>query len=206
MPSITLYYRSDSHTINGLEASKLLTSQSGSSGNIEINDGGEIVGWEDQARLRIKSDIYQRLSGGSEVQLGSNVAIVSRDTAAYDTTYEGIHSVTWACPETALNETDAIKIIEKVSMYFVSDDVPIAVSEQTRTFITEQLATTQLDAAVWTFYKYPWLRVATGSDAIGRLYYDTATHNTRITNVTYQADEPEPPVDSGNNNLFFCNG
>jgi hypothetical protein len=130
MPVETRYFRSDSQTVNGLTANKLLTSQSGAAGYVTSD---QFIG------IRV----WRRLADGTEIEItgGTAVAIADTDTA------DGIYSATWNCPETQLNPTDVIV----VRVYSGGASPPTTLRG---TWITEQLGALKLDASTWTVYYY----------------------------------------------------
>jgi len=140
MPTETRYFRSDTHTINGLLAYKLLTSQSA----VEANK----YEYNTAAYFRWGIRVWKRTSGGAETEItsGTPVAVVTRTIVA-----EGMQSNTWACPETALVSTDAI--IVRVYIYELS------AWRLKATYITEVLGAGTLDANTWTVYYYTRLMV-----------------------------------------------
>lgn len=183
MPVETRYHRSDKHTINTLTARKLVLTQSGTAGQIFANFSRNTTFWE--------SDVYVRSSGGTEVQIGSNVATVSRSTVS-----EGIQSATFNCPETELVPTDAIRVHEKITNGPPNHQV---ISPGQGSFITEQLGAILLSNATWIFQRYTQ-HVPDPEGNLSFLRFDTVTFNTRIENFTYNL------ASTGANNLFFCNG
>lgn len=180
MPVEIRYYRSDNHTINVLTARKLLLVRSGVLGYLYATGTPNTVIWT--------SDVYVRSSGGTEVQIGSNVAQVSRST-----TSAGIQSNTFNAPETELLTTDAIRVIEKMTNTILQ-------TLASASFITEQLGAATLTAAVWTIYRYTFNDIDPGEGNMATLQFDTPTQNTRIENFTWNLPSSQA------NNLFFCNG
>ncbi|OGP19505.1 MAG: hypothetical protein A2054_01350 [Deltaproteobacteria bacterium GWA2_55_10] len=173
MSLLTLFHRSDTHTINGLNANKLLTSRSGSAQDVEIFDDTAAT-----PTLRTTVSIYIRKADNSETLIGSaDIGQIDRACPGMDDSDEGIQSVQWLCPETALDATDALKIVEKIQ--FVG-----TAAVNTKTFVTEQLNTTRLNASVWTFYRYTYHQNSEDWEFTGRLYYDTATYNTRVEGIS----------------------
>jgi len=166
-PVETRYMRSDQHTINGLTAYKLDTTQTSSSTYQEITESG-------QYSCRWRAYVYVRHADGSENLVGYT-AYIYRDTDG-----EGIQSVTLSVSLTSLSSTDAIRV--RVRMLISSVDTYID-------FITERLGASQLDEATWTFYLYTY-RDVTGNPIIGytthaRFYWGDSTHNSRIEGFSY---------------------
>jgi len=170
----TLYHRSDQHTINGLGAYNLNISNSASSTYMEGQFGGGGC-----AYAHWYSDIYIRHSDESETKIGSNVALVVRENIG-----EGYQSANWNCPETSLNPTDAIKIVEKVG------NLDGSIIFGNRVFITEQLGAIKLNAYTWNFNRYThfvdcvyagyWLTTT-------RLHHGGSSHATRVEGFSYLA-------------------
>lgn len=182
MPVETRYHRSDQHVINTLTARKLLTSRSGVSGQIVASASPDTTFWV--------SDVFIRASGGTEVQIGSNVAPVSRNA-----TGQGIQSNTFVCPETVLLTTDAVVIREKIT-----NNLFQTLGSATGPFITEQLGAVLLSNVTWTIYRYTTHELDPSEGNVSTLQFDTATFNTRIENFTWNVSTVKA------NNLFFCNG
>lgn len=136
--------------------------------------------------------MYVRSSGGTEVQIGSNVAQVSRST-----TSAGIQSNTFNAPETELLTTDAIRVIEKITNLALQT---LNGGTASSSFITEQLGAATLTAAVWTIYRYTVNELDPCEGNVATLQFDTPTQNTRIENFTWNLPSTQ------SNNLFFCNG
>ena len=175
------YYRSDMHTVNGLNAYKLDTTNSASESYIEVGQSGpdDTGGCPYVSSVYYNSDIYIRHSNGAQTLLGSSIAQTVRggDFA------EGYQSNTWSCPKTSLSPTDAIRVIENVGAG--------GNSKVTRNFITEQLDSVMLEATTWTFNRYTWYNTFcispgdTISGTEGRTYYGSSSYNTRISNFAY---------------------
>jgi len=173
--SETRYYRSDTHTINGLNGYQFGTSQSAtdltdfkySSSDV---DCPYFVKWF--------ADVVKRDAAGTETVLGSKIAEFTRNSAT-----NGYYSATWAAPQTALSSTDAIKVVEHLGEYKFD-------SVKTRIWITPQLNATQLDATTWTFWRYCYYFCE--YDEPGgvyifdyALYHGSVTYNTRIEGFSY---------------------
>jgi len=171
MTSETRYMRSDQHTINGLTAYKLSTTQSASSIYASRTIMGEVSGYWG---IRV----WKRPSGGVETEItsGSPVAIVSRSSDGY-----GLQSNTWSCPQTSLESTDAIV----VRVYHGNTNPPQYLA---RTFITEQLNASQLDVALWTVYYYTYRSYDAGTDITTlRFYHGSSGYNSRIEDFTWSS-------------------
>jgi hypothetical protein len=160
-PTETRYFRSDTQTVNGLTARKLLTTQSGVSGSIDISNYNAYIG------IRV----WKRSSGGVETEITDGTP---RARAVIPSS-SGIVSGVWSCPQTSLASTDAIV----VRVYATADSITWVLLD---TWVTEQLGATQLDASTWGVYYYIYVNTARG---IWKFYFDTATYNSRITNFSW---------------------
>ena len=174
------YYRSDMHTVNGLNAYKLDTTNSASESYIEVSKGEMSMGCTCRGiPVYYNSDIYIRHSNGAQTLLGSSIAQTVRGGIAE----EGYQSNTWSCPKTSLSPTDAIRVIENVE---IGGNL-----KGTGNFITEQLDSVMLEATTWTFNRYTWYYAFcispgdTISGTEGRTYYGSSSYNTRISNFAY---------------------
>lgn len=173
MTSETRYFQNDSHTINGLTANKLLTTQSAVATFCGVTPFGQKNGaWG----IRV----WKRDSGGTETELtsGTPVAQVSRTANG-----QGIQSNTWDCPETALADTDAIV----VRVYY---KINAGAWTLCQTWITNQAqnwdSPNQLDSATWTIYYYTWRSYDNKMNTTQiRFYYGDAICNSRIENFTW---------------------
>lgn len=166
----TRYMRAfDSHTVNGLTADKLGTSQTASD---DDNVGSNVF-----TTVYYGIRVWRRLANTTEVEItsGTPVAQVSKVSGG-----EEIKSNTWACPETALSTTDSIvvRIYRKWGGSWSNIEI----------FTTEQLGSQELESATWTVYYS--LRIATGEPYYWYYYYwGTPARNSRIENFAYS-----PPV------------
>jgi len=176
MPTETRYFRSDQHTVNGLSAYKLLTTESAAEASAYEYSTVSYFRWG----IRV----WKRASDGTETEItsGEPVAVVARTEVG-----EGMQSNTWNCPETSLASTDAIV----VRVYIYHDGAWHEKAE----FITEQLGAQSLDAATWTVYYYTRL-TEYGAGFRGVFYWGiftrTSPYNSRIANFTWT--EYAPPV------------
>ena len=127
------YFINTTHTINGLNAYKLITT-AGATPTTEVWS----VGYQPHAHYN--SDVIIRHSDSSETALGSAIAGSVRSPDGW-----GYQDGTWNCPQTDLVYTDAIKVVQRINVH----DATV-----TKTFITERLNAYQLDAVTWTFTRY----------------------------------------------------
>lgn len=181
----TRYFRSDIDTVNGLTTEKLRITQSGTSGYKErtINDPEVSI-----QRVYFGIRVWKRSSAGAETEItvGTPVASVYRNSAG-----QGIQSSTWNCPQTVLSSTDNVVI----RLYYgtMEEGTVFWFSPAIGTWHTEQLNATVLNTATWTVYYYTWLQIVGGTPKTWtwRFYFDTATYNSHISNVTY-GESPAP--------------
>lgn len=174
--TVTLYFRSDQHTINGLVAYKLLAANSSSSGSFsatQSNAMGSSHEWW--------SSIYIRHANSSETTLGTVKAYHNESLGLGNTYYE--FEETWESIKTLVVSTDAIKIVETVR---VNSSV-----SNTRTFITEQLGFKgTLNVSTWTFHKHGqaegW---QTGWPPQGNMrtsfHHGDTTYNSNVSGIEY---------------------
>lgn len=168
-PVKTLYFRSDFHTVNGLNARKLMFIRSG------VPETWQFARYGGSFTTVYNFTILKRDSEGSETQLGFRIAETRRTSNG-----EGIQYAAWTSPETDMEPTDAIKV--KMIQYLVYDGM----GGVGRFFITEQLAASKLNAAYWRFYRYTY-RYFNSVDTYTQYRYDSATYDTRITGFSYVA-------------------
>lgn len=136
---VTLHLRSDSHTVNGLNAEKLLDEQSSSSTSFTTT--GQTVGEGQGPDRTFQTDIYIRHADGTETEIDTSIASVSRLAPG---PASGIQTNTYSFPETTLVATDAIKIVETMT----------GAGSATNTWISERLGWVKIKASTWTFHKY----------------------------------------------------
>jgi len=177
----TRYMRSDQQIINTITAYVLGTSESSSLLEILI---GSQVGGSPVCYYGIK--VYKVASDGTKTLISAGVVAIASLAAGGSGT--GTISATWSCPLTALNSTDAI-LIELYADLNINPPTTLR-----RTWITEQLGASQLDAATWTvYYRVRRVRIY---DPESELYIYTyyfrhgiATDSSYITNFSWT-----PPV------------
>jgi hypothetical protein len=164
------FMRGDTHTINGLTAYKLGTTQSSIAKSFsQIQPEYESAYWGIQ--------VWKRSAGGTETPLTSGiVAQVMRASQG-----QGIQSATWNCPLTSLTSTDTIvvRVYQKIGNY---------AWQLAGTFTTEQLGATQLDNSTWQVYYYTKLTFSNpkfGEKTTATFYWGTTTYNSNIQNFEY---------------------
>ena len=166
----TRYFRSDDHTVNGLTAKKLLTSQSGTSGVCSRDSG---TGYNSDVKFGIR--VWKRSSGGTETEITDGTPVAQVTILKSAGNWQGIKNASWDCPETSLGSDDSIV----VRVYVHPGDS----WKECATWSTEDLNATKLKASTWEVYYY--VRRYYNSDyeyTRGYFYYDTSTYNSRITN------------------------
>jgi hypothetical protein len=166
----TRYFRGDTHTINGLTAYKLLTTQSTIpectvmntySGNFLITHYLGIRAWK-------------RASNGSETEIGT-AGTIKAIASGFDS---GLISGSWSVPATALDPTDAI-VVRVYGDFFTPPTTLL------KTFITERLGTSGLRDATWTVYYYlERYYSASLNQTEYRFCFDNG-YNSRIENFSY---------------------
>lgn len=159
-PTQSRYFRGDQHTVNGLSAYQLGTSQSAIAQNAYQYYTISMFYWG----IRV----WFRDSGGSETEItdGTPVAQVIRTSVG-----SGIQFATWACPETDLDVTDAVVI----RVYIQAGGIWYEKAE----FITEQLGADTLESSTWYVYYYTAL-VEFGVGYRGVFYWGTASYNSYV--------------------------
>jgi len=162
------YMRSDTHTINGLQAYKLNTSQTASYLETNVTETeSNTVYWG----IRV----WKRNSAGTETEVtsGTPVAQVSRSTSGY-----GIQSATWNCPNTTLASTDSIV----VRVYCMNSGNWILQA----TFTTKRLNAQTADPATWHVYYWTKRNYISGGlgKTIGYFRWGTPTYNSRTEDFT----------------------
>lgn len=168
MPTETRYMRSDQHTINDLQAYKLITTQGDSSTNKNLSYSNDVT-----VQWGIK--IAKRESDGTQTYISDGpVAIVERSSDG-----SGLQSATYDISNTVLTSTDAI-VIEVYMKGGTSSWSKIA------TFITEQLDAQMLNSTTWTIYYYTKKEyTALIGKTYGYFYFGSSTYNSRIENFEY---------------------
>jgi hypothetical protein len=175
-PTETRYLRSDEVTVNSVRYYKLGISQTASPKMFEsFYPLSRTAYWG----MRV----WKKASNGTttEITSGTPVAQVSRSVDGY-----GIQSVTWACPQTALDATD--RIVVCVYQKIVVSGSWLPVSTPNSGWVTEELGATQLDSTNWTIYyyterDYDTIEKVTYAD----FYWGTSTFISRIENFSWTA-------------------
>jgi hypothetical protein len=159
VPVETRYFRSDTHTVNGLTAYQLKTVNTTTLTSVS----GDYQWWGIRVFVRHADGTEEEVTDGTPV-------------AQVFVTDAGWYSATWNCPSRSLQPTDAIV----VRLYnALSSTGPWTLK---REWITEQLNAQSLDASTWTVYYNFDVRVAV-IDYIATTYvfrHGNATYNSRI--------------------------
>jgi len=169
MVSETRYFRSDSHTINGLTARQLKTTNTSASTSVFRDLDGYQGGY-------LRAKVYKRTSDGTETLIATSSSIfVDVDTSPYE------YSIDCVIPQTVLNLTDAVVVRIEVAPYSDPTDFQVI-----GTWITEQLNDTQLDGVTWTFKLWSNCIYNEETDK-SRLYFrfGSSTYNSRILNFSH---------------------
>jgi len=179
MPVETRYFRTDTHTVNGLTTEQLTTTQGTTYGTRFIYGSGSRL----YGRLGIR--VWVRHADGTEEEItgGTPVASVYVEEGT-----EGYFSNTWDCPQTSLSSTDAIVV--RVYGRLQGD----AAWTLMDTWITEQLGAEQLDAATWTVTYHAGCDYNLRFDRTTLTFdFGSSTYNSRIEGFSWTPSAP-PPV------------
>jgi len=171
LPVEVRYYRSDTHTVNGLTAYILGLAQSA------LGTYREIIFSDPEAYLPGYWGIrvWKRSAAGVETEItpGYAVAVVSRTVSGV-----GLQSAVWTPPATPLAPTDCIV----VGVYMDVDNPPATLVD---TWVSEQLGVAGLEAAPWTVHYYTYRATRTPYyTTVLRYYWGDSTYNSRIENFT----------------------
>lgn len=157
----TFYYCSSQHYINGVWGRPLLETQ-GNLGEYIAVEEDNVAYWDCQVSLLHANSTETPLHEGWIAQSYRNQ------------NGQGLQSITWTPLRTNISPTDALKIVERVS---------VGSSIATRTFITEQLNFNRLQNTQWTFYR--WTKFTDLYDSVlAEFYYGSTTYNSRIEGIT----------------------
>lgn len=176
------HFRYDFHTINGLQAYKLIVGNSNNYISAYISGAGDVT-------VYVGIRVWKRNSGGGETEItaGTPVAVVSRPNAG-----EGQQSNTWSCPQTSLATTDAIVVRAYIKIgtgaWTLGADAVL-----NSVFITEQLGETQLDAGVWTITYFTEKEYSSKDDiTTGYFWWGSSDKESKIANFCYSTPAPPP--------------
>ncbi|MGD0494435.1 MAG: cohesin domain-containing protein [Candidatus Bathyarchaeia archaeon] len=173
--SVNVYYgrymRSDTQTINGLNAYKLNIPESTSSAYVTQSGSGYGASWGIRAWVRHSNGVEQEIS--LDGQTGTPKAVVWRSSGS------GIQGGTVSVAQAGLQQTDSLVI----RVY-----VQVGGSGWTlcATFTTEQLQATTLQATTWTAYYYTYAYyIRPYNWTTSTFYWGTTTYNSRIQNLQF---------------------
>jgi len=185
--AVTLYFVNEQHTINGLSAYKLNETNSNSYTFVSYcKEGGSYTVW-------VAVRVWLRHSSESETELtdGTYNVNVSRSSAG-----QGIQTVNWNCPQTAVSSGDALVI----RVYL---KVGSSAWQKKATFITDQLDWKVLESATWTFHLYTHrvyypAEPKWGLPAETDVYFKwgSSSYESKITNIVYSTELPAPSATS----------
>jgi hypothetical protein len=166
----TRFFRSDTHTVNGLTARKLGTAQSSNHISVIISSYEGNV----QVTQFLGMRAWKRDVNGSETELtgGSAEAVASGSTS-------GLKSGVRSQVSVSMVETDSIVI-----RVYADDFSPPSTLKETLT--TEQLGAQCLDAATWTVY-YSLFRLYAGGMTTYSFRFGTAAYNSRVDDFTWSS-------------------
>jgi hypothetical protein len=173
--SVTVYYgrymRSDTQTINGLNAYVLDIPESNSSASFTQSGSGQGASWGIRAFVRHSNGTEQEISLNG--QTGTPQAVVSRTSGM------SIEGGTVSVSQTALQPTDSLVICVYVS-------VGGSAWTLCATFTTEQLNATTLQATTWTVnYCTSASYLRTYKLTTSTFYWGTSTYESEIQNLQY---------------------
>jgi len=165
------YMRSDTQTVNGLNAYKLNLPQSASYTYYTRSGSGFGASWGIRAWVRHSNGTEQEISLNG--QTGTPTAMVSRSSGS------GFLSGTVSVAQTGLQSTDSLVV--RVYVQIEESGWNLCAS-----FTTEQLQASSLQAATWTVYYYTYASHNWRTDTTTSIFYwGTTTYNTRIQNLQY---------------------
>lgn len=166
--TVTWYYRSDTHTVNGVTGYIINQTLSATTKNVSLSLAGNSTvywGWR----------VWQVKSDGSKVELssGSPIATVNRAVDG-----EGFQTSTWTAPARALQiGFDALEIVLYMKVG--------AGSWQSRAiFVSSTLVEKSVSSVTWTFKAYT-KRSYSGGTTTGYFIFGSSTRNSRIEGVTF---------------------
>ena len=172
----TLYFRSDTHTINtatGYILAILNSSSPNKSTLYSAGSGGSCYG---ASTTQYISAIALRHADGSETVIASGaLAPTTRRGNS-----QGIQSATWNCPSTTMLPTDALKITYSVDFYMDG----YYFGTLTAVWISDVLRWGKLNATTWTFYRYT-ISTAQLHTCNGGLFFGDSSYTTYVDGIDY---------------------
>jgi len=162
------HMRSDTQTVNGLQAYKLDNNQTATYLETNVTETeSNTVYWG----IRV----WKRSQTGTETEItsGTPVAQVSRSVSGY-----GIQSATWSCSNVTLALTNSIV----VRVYCMNGGTWTVQAS----FTTKQLNAQRLNPTIWRVYYWTKRSYTSGGlgKTVGYFGWGTATYNSRIENFT----------------------
>jgi len=194
-----LYMNKDTHTVNGVLAYVLNTTQEQSSQTVQLDKISKSV---QTCYWAWRIYITDASNGSVELTSGTPTASVNRGTNSF-----GVQSATWQPTSTLMNSGKIGNTAIKMELYmrYGSD-----AWTKKATFSTVQFDMAKITNATWTIYSYTqYTRTFNGTHYTHacNYYFGTTTYNSRVSNV--QFEEPyhwEKMYDhlrDGNLFLFF---
>jgi len=166
--TVTWYFRSDTHTVNGVTGYVINQTLSSTTKNVSLSLAGNNTvywGWR----------VWLTRNDNSTVELtsGSQVATVSRAVDG-----EGFQTATWNAPARELQiGFDALEIVLYMKVG--------AGSWQSRAiFVSSTLVEKTVSSVTWTFYQYT-SRSYSGGTTTGLFIFGSSTRNSRIEGVGF---------------------
>lgn len=168
MTTQTRFYRTETHTVNGLFANQLGLTTSGTLDAIIFDASGHLPALDFYLQR-----VYVRTAAGVETTIGTNVANITQAPTA-----SILVDRTWTPPATSLASTDNLCVREAIA-----DGGNLAA----RLFTTEALGRTGLSNATWTVRRH--ITVVHFNDPSGTmgLFEFGAGFNSRIEGITFAA-------------------
>ena len=178
MPVETRYFRSDTIPVNEQVFNYLHTERSETTGYLGLSAEGI-----DPTHFYFR--VWKRAGDGTQTELTSGWTLHSaRDV---NDRGSGIVSADWTCPATPLVATDSIVVGLRVL---------IGYKEFIKYWATPPLNATELPNATWTIYLYTLrdYEIVEGlPETTGRIWFDTATYDSRIANLSWTAEPAKTP-------------
>jgi hypothetical protein len=174
--SVSVYYgrymRSDTKTVNGLNAYLLNATRTTSGLYQSANANGQWpVTWGIRAWVRHSNGTEQEIT--LDGQTGTPKAQVSRSSGY------GMQSNTVSVTQRSMQTTDSLVV--RVYMDIGGGGWTLAAA-----FTTEQLGATTLTGTTWTVYYYSWATYNRITDkTYGRYYWGSSAYDSRIQNLQY---------------------
>lgn len=166
MPTVTLFFRSDTWTVNGLTAYRLDITNTNITTHLDKKSNG-------CPQMGIK--VWRRTEGGTEYLMSGSVVVARVAPTAMVVERDG----TWNCPETPCNATDSIV----VRVYICTTGG--GTSYLWCTFTTAQLGANKINATTWTVHYWCRRLIDEGGDYWTEFWFGSNQYNSRIENFGY---------------------